>query len=83
MDDTRHGKLEAWLATDGRCEVSQEQANGAVRCDGTMDLQCPHTCRCRRDAFALVVGQEQLRRERGKLNWEGDLDQMRRDDIDT
>jgi hypothetical protein len=32
--------------------------------------------------LARLFGQEQLREQRGELNWQGDLDQMRLDDQD-
>lgn len=82
MDDTQRGKRDAWLAIDDLCEGLSEQARDAVKCDSRLGLQCSDTCRFRCDALARIFGQEQLRVERGKLNWQGDLDQMRRDDID-
>lgn len=82
MDDAQRGKRDAWLMIDDHCDCLPEQARLAVKCDGLLGMPCTDTCRCRSDALARLFGQEQLREQRGELNWQGDLDQMRLDDQD-
>lgn len=79
LADIQRRQPGAWLSIDDHCEDWPEQAGFVVQCDGQLGLQCADTRRCFADALSIVFGHGQLRQSRGKLNWQGDLEQMRRD----